>query len=404
MNPKIIFYLEILLKIFIVVFFIELSYYHTLNPAGSGDEILFINDLNFIKNHGWIAAIEKSIAVPYLLLVYPFSFIFQDYVALRLVNVLLFATLLFYFYKWGNIKNKLFYFYFLFLNSVGLYLSGTNDMLFAAAIVIFFHETYKILEGKNDVKVPLMLSALVVAFFTRELIYVYIPVVVFSLILLWKSQYPLRQKIVIPVAVFAFFIIVNLPSLLKNHKISYDNKEPNKELKVTWAQRQYLAQLLVNKGELADQHHPSWEVTRAYLETHGENSLPKSTFGGIFFDIKLTILEFFKDFKSSLWFSIRQTGLTVVLVFGFLLFQLFKRKISTHLYLPTVSIVLIATFSFIIISFIEPRWLFPAFTLAMLYYSDLEFDKKLPRPFFLFHHLVLFLVMFYGTYKVLLKL
>ena len=79
------------LKILIVLFFILMCYYHLLSPAGSGDESLFINDLNYIKSDGWFAAIQKGIGLTYLVLVYPLSFLFSDYIALRAVNVFAFS-------------------------------------------------------------------------------------------------------------------------------------------------------------------------------------------------------------------------------------------------------------------------------------------------------------------------
>ena len=100
------------LKITVVLFFMLMCYYHMLSPAGSGDEAQFIIDMNYIKTNGWIAAIEKSIGLTYLLLAYPLSFILTDYLALRMTNVLLLLILFFYYYKRGEIKNKLFYFRF----------------------------------------------------------------------------------------------------------------------------------------------------------------------------------------------------------------------------------------------------------------------------------------------------
>jgi hypothetical protein len=87
-----------------------------------------------------------------------------------------------------------------------------------------------------------------------------------------------------------------------------------------------------------------------------------------------------------------------------LLFAIFRRKITPNLFLPFVSLFLVAAFSFIVISYVETRWLIAPYILAMLYYSDLEFDKKLPKLVPLINQMLLILVIFYGTYKVFLKL
>jgi hypothetical protein len=375
-----------------------------LSPPGSGDEILFIVDLDYIKTNGWIAAIEKSIGLTYLILVYPLSFVFSDYIALRMTNVLLLLLLFFYYYKWGEIKNSLFYYYFLFICGFGFFLIGTNDTLFIVAMLIFFNEVYKSLENKEKVNMPIMWCAFFIAFFTRELIYIYLPLVLLSIFLLWKNHENIFRKWYIPTAIFILLMAINIPSLEKNHRISYDDKKPASNVKSTWAQRQYLAQLLVNEGKLPDQQHPSWEETDAYLLEHGDNSLPKTTSEGLFFDLKLTFLEFFKDFTSTVILSIRQTSIIFIVVMSFLLYSVFKRKISPNLLLPFVSLFIVATISFIIISYVESRWLLVAYILAILFYSDLEFENKVPKKVLLLNQMLLILVAFYGTYRVFLKL
>lgn len=404
MNLKLELLTNRVVKISVVLFIMLMCYYHMLSPAGSGDEAVFMIDLDYIKTNGWIAAIQKGIGLTYLLLAYPLSFILTDYLALRMTNVVLLLILFFYYYKLGEIKNKLFYYYFLFICGFGFFLSGTNDTLFIVAMLIFFNEVYKFLEDKEKTSMPLLWSALIIAFFTRELIYIYIPVALFAGFLLWKKKENIFQKWYIPTTVLIFLMAMNMPSLEKNHRVSYDDKKPGSTVKSTWAQRQYLAQLLVNEGKLPDQKHQSWEETDAYLLEHGENSLPKTTSESIFFNFKLTVLEFFKDFTSTVILSIRQTGLMFILVISYLLFALFKRKISTNLFLPFASLFIVATFSFIIISYVETRWMLVAYILAILYYSDLEIENKLPKKVLLFSQMLLILVIFYGTYKVLLKL
>jgi hypothetical protein len=392
------------LKIFTALFFILMCYYHLLSPAGSGDESLFINDLNYIKSDGWFSAIQKGIGLTYLLLVYPLSFLFSDFIALRALNVLLLAALFFYFYKWGAVKNKLFYSYLLFISTFGFFLAGTNDTLFIVAMVVFFNEVYKAIENKEKVNVPLMWCAFIVAFFTRELIYIYLPLVLLSIFLLWKNNTNVFHKWYIPLLLLIVMISVNIPSLEKNHHISYDNKNPDSSVKSTWVQRQYLAQLLVNQGKLANQSHPSWEQTDAYLLEHGENSLPKTTSEGILFDLKLTFLEFFKDFTTSVLLSIRITGMMLIFVFSYIIYVVFKRKITTNLWLPFSSFFVVTAFSFIIISYVETRWLMVSYIIATLFYSDLEIDKKITNRLLLLNHFILILVIFYGTYKVFMKL
>lgn len=390
-------------KILTLLFLVLMCKYHMSSPEGSGDESLFISDLNMVKSQGWIPAIEKSIALTYLVLAYPFSYILPTYLALRLTNVLILGLLFVYFYKFGAIKNKLFYFYFLFLCSFGFFLAGTNDNLFIVSMLVYFNEVYKALENKKA-NIPLLWSMLLIAFFTRELVYIYLPLVPFSIYLMRKKKVNLLDRWYIPTSVLLFLVVINLPSLQKNHRLSYDDKKPGPGIESTWAQRQYLAQLMVNQGTLANLNHPTWTQTDAYLKEHGPNSLPKTTGAGIFFDLKLTFLEFFKDFAYCLFVSIRQTGFMLISVFIYLLYSIYQKRNWSDLFVPISSLFVISVFSFIIISYVEPRWIMVAFLLGILYYSHLEQEKKLPKILLVANHFVLILIIFYGSYKAFLKL
>lgn len=389
-------------QIVVAISFIIGTYFLITRPASSGDESLFVNDLNLIKSQGWITAIATKVSIPYLLLAYPFSFFLPDFMALRLVNVLLFLLLLLYFVKWGAVKNKMFFFYLLFYSSTGWFTAGTNDVIFVVCSIVFFNEVYKALEGKQNSKLTLLWCSLIVVFFTRELFYVYAPIFLFSLYLLYRKGILLFQRPLLPIALFLFFIVLNIPSLQKNHTLSYDHKMPPKEVKATWGQRQYLGQLLVNEGKLENYQHPSWEETEAYLDKNGANSLPISTLDGMLFDYKLTITEFFKDFADVFKGTIRQMGLIMPIILCFLLYQVFRQKITYALYVPFVNLVMIAVFSLIIISYVESRWLIAPFIMGLLYFSDIEWDKKINSNLIYLNYTATIAISVYGIYKMFL--
>jgi hypothetical protein len=46
-------------------FLVSIVYFFFFIKKGDGDESLFINDLTFVQDHGWIAAIAKNISIPY---------------------------------------------------------------------------------------------------------------------------------------------------------------------------------------------------------------------------------------------------------------------------------------------------------------------------------------------------
>ena len=77
------------LKIATVLAFIVGFFFYLNRGLGNGDEWHFINDLKIINEKGWIFAIEKKISIPYMILVYPFSFIIPKIAVFRFVNILL---------------------------------------------------------------------------------------------------------------------------------------------------------------------------------------------------------------------------------------------------------------------------------------------------------------------------
>jgi hypothetical protein len=251
-------------------------YYFFIIADGGGDETLFLNDLIFIKSQGWTSAIEKSISIPYMMLVYPFSFFVKQYMALKVANVFLLLFLLLYFFKIAKIKASPFYYYlFFFLAASKYFFAGTNDALFFTGLVVFMTEVFYFIENKKMNSQVLAFSGLIVSFFTREMFLVYLPLVMLGLYFLYKNGFSFfNKKMIFPIILFFFFMGVNVPSLKLNNKLSYDDKTPSSEIKASWSQRQYLAQLLVNKGELQNFSHPSWEQTQKYLIVNGPKSLP----------------------------------------------------------------------------------------------------------------------------------
>lgn len=398
--------IEVTFKVLVSVYFLFSFYYFFIIAEGGGDEILFFNDLIFIKTYGWIAAIEKSISIPYMILVYPFSFFLKGYVALKVTNVFLLLLLLLYFFKIAKIKATPFYFYlFFFLATSKYFFAGTNDALFFTGIVIFMTEVFYFLENKKMNNQVLAFSGLIISFFTREMVLVYLPVVMLGLYFLYKNEFSLfNKKMIFPILLFFFFMGLNVPSLKLNNKLSYDDKTPSSEIKASWSQRQYLAQLLVNKGELQNFSHPSWEQTQEYLKKNGLNSLPNGIVEGLTFDYSVTIKEFFKDFYYSMFFGLRQLGLILLFPFYFIIRNLKKQNIlNSEMYVPYSLILMLCVFSLIIISFIEPRWYIAVFISAIVFYNQYQVEKKINDNFIIANYLVLICFALYGVYGILHK-
>lgn len=394
--------LELLQKSFLSVVFLYaiMALFYFFNKSPGGDEMLFISDLELIKNKGWIRAIEKNISIPYMLLVYPISLILKNYIALRLVNLLLLVLLFVYFAKRKNTFELSFYGYLLFfISTVGYFFFGTNDTLFFVSLIIYFVEINQLQKNKSW-NGTLALIALLIAFFTRKLIFVFCPIIIFSFFILYKNNgfKFINTKTII--FVFIIFLGLNIPSLLRNGNISYDLKNPPKNINATWVQRQYLAQLMVNDGSLPNNNHPSWEQTDLYLKKNGQSSLPKGIIGSIFFDINLTFKEFFKELYSCMFYGFRQLGLILLVPLFFVIKDFLKTKrLNFSMIIPICTLVMICVFSLIIISFMELRWLAPVFILTIVYFSDLQKEKIWNTNIIRANYFVLLFLSLFGIFS-----
>jgi hypothetical protein len=404
MESKIIKYIKIVFIGFAVLYSIIATYYFLNKPSG-GDETLFISDLELIKNEGWIAAIKKSISIPYMVLVYFSSIFIKNHLALRLVNVFFLAGLFFYFYKQKIKLSVSFYGYLLFfISTVGYFFCGTNDTLFFVGLIIFINEVNNLQKDKKW-QSSLAFSALIIAFFTRELVMVYSPVILFCFYVIYKEKGWSGLSIGYPVGILLLFLTLNIPSFISNGALSYDLKSPPNNINATWAQRQYLAQLKVNKGELADFNHPSWEETDAYLTKYGKKSLPIGALDGLFLDVRLTVKEFFKDIWYCLIFGFRQLGFMLYVPFWFLAKEIYhSRKINIKMLIPVSLIMMLVIFSLIIISFVELRWLAPVFILSIVYYDNLQKKELISNRLVIINYAVLIIMSVYGSCRIINKM
>jgi hypothetical protein len=390
----------------LVYFLLSFYYFFYCSEGGGGDESLFINDLLFIQTKGWFLALEKSISIPYLILGYPLSFFLKGYIALRVATVLVMLLLFFYFFKIVKIKATYFYGYlFFYMGTVPYFFVGTNDALFFTGLIVFMTEVFFFLENKKMNNQALAFSGLVISFFTRELILVYFPVVLLSFYFLYKAKFSFwSKKMVVPAVLFFFFLVLNIPCLLSKGKLSYDDKTPPITVKSSWSQRQYLAQLLVNKGELQNFSHPSWEQTDLYLKENGSDSLPNGILNGLTFDYRLTIKEFFKDFYYSLFFGFRQLGLLLLFPFYFIIKSIRKKTFwDLSLYIPYSLLLLLTIFSLIIISYIEARWHIAVFVLSIIFYTYYQLNNSINKGIVVANYTVLLSFSVWGIYGILHK-
>ncbi|GAA3613963.1 hypothetical protein Q4Q39_03145 [Flavivirga amylovorans] len=394
-------------RIFIVgiLFYVVCTAIYIINiPVGRGDEQLFINDLSLIDTDGWLVAIKKSISIPYMLLAYPLTLVFKKHIALRLVSLLVTIMVGIYFWK----RNKPSFFFFaailFYLCTTIFFFYGTNDALYSMSLIIFFNEVFQLYKN-NTFNSNVAFVALATAFFTRALTIIYFPIILLAFFIIFKHKNKIKLKFLYPLLFVFALLCFNLPSLKEKGTLSYDLKAPPESVNVNWAQRQYLAQLLVNKGDLKKGKHPTWLDTQTYVDINGEESLPKSILESLVFDLSLTINEFFKDVSFATLSSFRQLGFILVLIIFLPLVRLIKkRSIDYNMFIPVSVIIMLFVFSLIIISNVELRWLAPVFMMAFVWYFDLEESRAISRKFITINYLVFIALTFYGGLKMFNKI
>ncbi|GGD02470.1 hypothetical protein GCM10011368_00370 [Hyunsoonleella pacifica] len=166
-----------------------------------------------------------------------------------------------------------------------------------------------------------------------------------------------------------------------------------------------MAQLLINENKLEKGSHPTWNETENYLTLYGKESLPRGIKEALFFDFELTFKEFFKDFMNTLVLGFRQLGGVLVLLLIWPIISMLKsRKLNFKSFTPVIVILMIGIFSFIIISNVELRWLSPVFVLSLVWFSNLEHQKKLSEKYLVFNYLIFIVLVGYGSFRVLNKI
>ncbi|HBK82874.1 MAG TPA: hypothetical protein DDZ41_04640 [Flavobacterium sp.] len=253
---------------------------------------------------------------------------------------------------------------------------GTNDALFFTCLTIFFSEVYHLV-FKKQFNFSLAVSVLIIALFTRSLILVYLPTIIFALFIIYKNRAFYKKNIILPSITFIVLIVLNTPSILHSHKLSYDSKPSPEGITSTWAQRQYLSQLYQNKNQLPKGEWVSWEEVDVYLKDNGKDSLPEGIAETVFFDINLTINEFFKDLLESFLKGFRETSFILPIVLVYILKQIKEKKIlDTNVLFICSLFVPILIIAFIIINSIETRWLTSSFVILSLFYFDSNILKN----------------------------
>jgi hypothetical protein len=331
-----------------------LQYTLIIRPAGAGDEGYFMQNLDLLGTEHWFDLISKGNAINFSLPTYFLSLFTDTYFALRMFNLFIFTLFIYYLIVKLNYTDWIYISILIMYTSVTSYMFyGTNDALFTLSLAIFLIEVYYFILTHQLKNPTWTILSLLTAISTREISIFYLPVILVSLYIIRKNLVQINTRNYLFIFIFSVVLfLINIPSIVTRMKPSYDNKEG--KYGITWSQRGYFWQL--KNPDSKDKSQPSWEEVRAYLDLHGEKSLPKSYFEGIFFDLELTIKDFFVDFIDALKGVFRQLGVLALLP----ILLIFARNNSYKKGLVFVAgsyYLVLSLFSFVIITYVELRWM-----------------------------------------------
>lgn len=373
-----------------------------------------MNDLIFSLENGINQTIIKGTSITFLILSNFVNKIFEDpLLSLRISS--LFSAILFFisviyierkFFKLSNIYRNVAYISIVYVLVLQSFLFiGINDLLlnlFTSFIFIFLFYEIKKSNFDNKSKINYLLIGVFLGLMlcTRRMSLVYIPS--FFIIILVSNfgnfNFLIRKSVYLVLGFSLILFSLNLPSLKENNKFSFDDKVLNHE--INWAQWDYYNILKIHEGAGVRRKHVDINDVKDYLIENGKESLPKTFFGMIFFDIEITLIEFYNGLSDSFFGFLRSLGLLFLFGLIYLLFKVkdFKyyklKKHSNIVILFAISFTLII--SFIVISFIQFRWFMvfiPLLIISLLNKLEEIEGYASFKLFFLFSHLLILFIM-----------
>ena len=378
-----------------IYFATSMFYVLVIQVTPTGDEGYFITEIEKTIQEGFLKSIKSNISIPFVMVNYlPYKYF--GLLGIKLTNALIVLLFLFYVFKRTvSLKNVTYVMFY--MATVLFFFKGTNDTIFSLSLSVFFIEAYYIITNKIE-SVSKAFFFLIIAFFVREVIVVFIPLIILIIYLITKNH-KFKIKEFLPITILLLlFIIINIPSIKANNSLSYDKKESPKNIESNWVQRQYLSQLRVNENELERGNHVSWADVDAYLFKYGQNSLPENSFNALTHNYSLTLKEFSKDSLISFILSIRQIGVVYLLLFLMILSSTKNKKLNILLnYKLLILFYSVFTFSFIIISNVELRWLAPAFILILVPIPNHIFKNK----YLFLNNCIMCIITLYGGFKLI---
>lgn len=359
---------NILLILNILIYFILRVKHSFFSVLPHGDETKYFTDLQKAIDQSMYAAILDGTSITFLIFSKLVNYFTDDpLLAIRLtsfISALLILGVVYIFNKtYLKLKPWVFtpiFIYIIYLFLIQSYwLVGINDLLLA----LFGICLLALLFYRQNLTASYLLIGIFWAFaiLTRKMAVTYM-VVFFPLLIIYsltKTNFFGFKRIFLIIFSFSItFLSIQFFSLKDKGNLSFDDKILKGP--ITWAQWDYHNALLIDQGKQARFQHVHQEETVKYIKEHGEDSLPKTFSEMVFFNLSLTLKEFFIDLYYSMKYMLRELGLLVIFFIIFLLKHLKKsikdKSYSEESLLYFFSAGYFLFICFIVITNIQTRW------------------------------------------------
>jgi len=216
-------------------------------------------------------------------------------------------------------------------------------------------------------------------FATRLLAITFLPSFVGAFVVIFIKKQKIIIESLLPIVLFVISFSVltftmNYPSIYENGSLSFHEKKLGSTT-VDWPHLQYLTALELEKGNVENGQHVSIQETERFIEKNGKESLPSTILESILFNPMFTLKQFFIDFLLISRPLVRLTGVFFLLNFLLVLISVIKqKKIDIYDEVFVYGILHFMVLSFIIIGYVETRWLIGTFCLCVISFSKRIFN------------------------------
>ncbi|MFZ6664555.1 hypothetical protein [Peijinzhouia sedimentorum] len=320
----------------------------------SGDETLFLQSFQSTLTNGWYESTATGSASFFNLTGLLFDPLFSDSIyTLRFIGVLslVLTIVVWSYFAWRTlqIKGIMLVQLIAFLILVGpmrnhyfrIYTDGLFVLFLSLAIIYLTVTFLKLSKGQKFIWTALLAGLFLgISTAIRELVILYIPglLLVFLLLIYWQRKRAIPVMVYFGVGLLVAVLALHYPPIVEHGTLSVQSKQPV-GIEATWVQWQYLSFI---SGDSS----PGWEKVTNYLQENGENSLPRTNFEALFFDLNITIENFLFSLSLTPKPFLRTVGILFIL-FLFPLFKLgsLKQAIAKNTF-AVIALILFFTYTF----------------------------------------------------------